>query len=58
MAATLSQSVVPCPYCEQETPVSVPNTDVEVVVSQSVALFGDHTTVNCPDEHRFWVYFC
>ncbi|QLK24314.1 hypothetical protein HYG81_01155 [Natrinema zhouii] len=51
-------AAIPCPYCEQETAVSVPDGDVELEVRRSVALYGDHTTVECPADHRFWVYFC
>lgn len=60
MAATPSQEMaaISCPYCERETAVSVPDTAVELAVRQSVALYGDHTTVVCPADHELWVYFC
>ncbi|QFU83463.1 hypothetical protein [Natronorubrum aibiense] len=60
MATTTAErvTVVSCPRCEQETAVSVPDTDAEIVVRRSVALYGEHTTAVCPDGHRFWVYFC
>ncbi|WP_226006128.1 hypothetical protein [Natrinema salinisoli] len=51
-------AAVSCPYCERETAVSIPTPDAELEVRRSVALFGDHTTVACPDGHSFWVYFC
>lgn len=60
MAATRDQAMetVSCPHCERETLVSVPDADVDLEVSRSVALYGDHTTVTCPADHKFWVYFC
>ncbi|MFB1062818.1 hypothetical protein [Natrinema sp. H-ect4] len=60
MATTQNQEMaaIPCPYCEQETTISVPDGDVELEVRRSVALYGDHTTVECSAGHRFWVYFC
>ncbi|WP_226041833.1 hypothetical protein [Natrinema sp. DC36] len=51
-------ATIPCPYCERETTVSVPDEDVELEVRRSVALYGDHTTVECSADHEFWVYFC
>ncbi|WP_222919438.1 DUF2080 family transposase-associated protein [Natrinema sp. SYSU A 869] len=60
MATTPKQELatVSCPFCERETAVPVPNTDVELAVRRSVAPFGDRATVSCPADHRFWVYFC
>ncbi|MFC6733140.1 hypothetical protein [Haladaptatus sp. DYSN1] len=60
---TLSQTLelvaeVSCPHCEQPVNVPVPNRDVELNVRPYVAAFGDHRVVNCPADHRFWVYFC
>lgn len=60
MAVPLDQAmnIVSCPHCDQETPVSVPESGVDLEVKRSVALYGDHTTVVCPTTHTFWVYFC
>lgn len=49
---------ISCPYCGQETAVPVPDGNGELEARRSVALYGDHTTVVCPAEHRFWVYSC
>lgn len=49
---------VACPYCDRETAVPVPDSDADLHVRRSVALFGDNTTAKCSDGHDFWVYFC
>lgn len=49
---------VACPRCERPVEVSVPDQEVEPVVRPYVAAFGDHSVVNCPAGHTFWVYYC
>lgn len=49
---------VACPRCEQPVDVPVPNREVEPTASPYVAAFGEHTTVDCPRGHGFWVYYC
>ncbi|WP_207591720.1 hypothetical protein [Halomontanus rarus] len=51
-------ATVSCPHCERETTISIPDDDVDLEIRRSVALYGDHTTVVCPADHEFWVYFC
>ncbi|ELZ02677.1 hypothetical protein [Natrialba asiatica] len=60
MTATGNRELVTisCPHCEQETVVSVPDAGVELEARRYVALYGDYTTVVCPADHKFWVYFC
>jgi hypothetical protein len=49
---------VACPQCGERSHIPVPERDVELKVSRSVAAFGDHTTLECSNEHTFWVYYC
>lgn len=49
---------VACPHCERPVDVSLPDPDVDPIVRSHVALFGDHTVVECTAGHTFWVYFC
>lgn len=49
---------VECPRCGERTSVPVPDEDAEVKIRRSVAAFGDHTTVECSNDHTYWVYFC
>ncbi len=60
MATTVTQAMraVACPYCDRETAVPIPDSDVDLHVRRSVALFGGHTIAECSDGHDFWVYFC
>ncbi|WP_425607415.1 hypothetical protein [Halomontanus rarus] len=49
---------VACPQCGENSSVPVPERDVELKVSPYVAAFGDHTELECSNEHTFWVYYC
>lgn len=51
-------TAVCCPHCGRATAVSVPRSDAELHVRRSVALFGEHITVECSAGHGFWVYVC
>ncbi|WP_139326564.1 hypothetical protein [Natrinema saccharevitans] len=54
----IATETVSCPHCGTNATVALPATDVEVKVRQSVAAFGDYTTVTCSQGHTYWVYFC
>ncbi len=49
---------VACPRCGENSRVPVPERDVELKISPYVAAFGDHTELECSNEHTFWVYYC
>ncbi|AGB30995.1 hypothetical protein C488_02495 [Natrinema pellirubrum DSM 15624] len=54
----IATKAVTCPHCGESATISLPREEVDVKVRQSVAAFGDHTTVTCSDGHTYWVYFC
>ncbi|MFC6765083.1 hypothetical protein [Natrinema soli] len=49
---------VACPQCGEHSTIPVPEGDVELKISPYVAAFGDHTELECSNEHTFWVYYC
>jgi hypothetical protein len=57
MQALETQSVA-CPECGDSVSVTPPSGDVELKVSGTLALYGDHVKVSCSQAHTFWVYFC
>ena len=58
MMQRIDIQAVACPTCENRVEIPVPKGDVKLTVSPYVVAFGEHTKVDCPDGHTFWVYFC
>ncbi|WP_254765090.1 hypothetical protein [Natrinema marinum] len=54
----VAATAVTCPHCGEKATVSLPAAGTDVKVRQSVAAFGDYTTVTCSEGHTYWVYFC
>jgi RNase P subunit RPR2 len=54
----IATKAVTCPHCGESTRITRPDEGAEVKVRESVAAFGDHTTVTCSNGHTYWVYFC
>lgn len=57
MQRTETRTVV-CPRCGDPVTTPVPDEDVELKPRPYRAAYGDHTQLECSDEHTFWVYFC
>ena len=54
----IATRAVACPHCGENANVSLPGGETDVKVRQSVAAFGEYTTVTCSEGHTYWVYFC
>lgn len=50
--------VCPHPGCEETVSATAPDSDMEITVTRSAALFGDYEKVRCPDGHKVFVHHC
>ncbi|SIR66928.1 hypothetical protein [Natronorubrum daqingense] len=49
---------VKCYHCDALTSIEVPDEDVNLETSHSVAAFGEQRKVTCANGHTYWVHFC
>ncbi|SEH16483.1 hypothetical protein SAMN04487967_2656 [Natronorubrum sediminis] len=49
---------VECYHCDVLTSIDVPDEDVDLETSHSVAAFGEQRKVTCANGHTYWVHFC
>jgi hypothetical protein len=49
---------VACPNCGAFGRVPAPARGVELRIRGTVAAFGEHTKLRCPEGHTYWVYYC
>ncbi|WP_169316572.1 hypothetical protein [Natrinema gari] len=54
----VATKAVACPHCGENASVPLPDGETEVKVRQSIAAFGEHTTITCSRDHTYWEYFC
>ncbi|WP_176393151.1 hypothetical protein [Natronolimnobius baerhuensis] len=58
MEQVTETQAVACPHCGDTSTIPVPTADVDLQVRPYVAAFGEYRTIDCANDHTFWVYFC